>query len=253
MTRNRYFKTAAYTILFIITAILFLIVFIKRSDSSVTQRYYKNTNNSCVILIHGILRTSNSMNDISKILSSKGFCVINFGYKSRKDSFEITAEKLHREIKNLPDNINSLNFVTHSMGALIARYYIDLYKPKNLKRIVMIAPPNRGSAWGKLLYKNFSLMRWIMGAAGAELAGGIEKTLGIPRCEFGIIAGGLNNNRGFNPFIPGDDDMTVAVSETPLEGMKDYILIEGQHSALLYQKIVIENIIHFLKNGIFIK
>jgi hypothetical protein len=35
-----------------------------------------------------------------------------------------------------------------------------------------------------------------------------------------VIAGGTGKPRGFNPWIPGDNDQTVAVEETILEGMK---------------------------------
>ncbi|MCK4447839.1 MAG: hypothetical protein KAW56_12260 [Candidatus Marinimicrobia bacterium] len=46
---------------------------------------------------------------------------------------------------------------------------------------------------------------------------------------FGIIAGGLNKKNGFNPLIPVDDDRTLAVEETKLNGCKDFILMPGLH------------------------
>lgn len=75
----------------------------------------------------------------------------------------------------------------------------------------------------------------------------------IPQCEFGIIAGGLGDGEGYNPLIPGDDDMTVGVEETRLRGMKDFIRVKGQHSILLNDKNVIDNVVHFLDKGYFIK
>ena len=76
--------------------------------------------------------------------------------------------------------------------------------------------------------------------------------LPVPRCEFGVIAGGLGNGTGLNPLIPGDDDMTVSVEETKLPGMKDFIQIRGQHSLLLLQQEVADNVISFLKDGVFL-
>ncbi|HQQ50752.1 MAG TPA: hypothetical protein PLZ29_06115, partial [Spirochaetota bacterium] len=42
------------------------------------------------------------------------------------------------------------------------------------------------------------------------------------------------------------------VEETRLEGMKDFIQIIGQHSLLLTQKSVIDNVVHFLNTGKFL-
>jgi len=55
-----------------------------------------------------------------------------------------------------------------------------------------------------------------------------------------------------NPLLPGDDDGTITVEETRLEGMKDFIQIIGQHSLLLTQKSVIDNVVHFLNTGKFL-
>ena len=62
---------------------------------------------------------------------------------------------------------------------------------------------------------------------------------------------GLNNKNGFNPLIPGDDDGTLAVEETNLNSCKDFILIPGLHSTLLWQNEVIRQIILFLEEGRF--
>ncbi|MCK4295428.1 MAG: hypothetical protein KAX28_02090 [Candidatus Marinimicrobia bacterium] len=68
---------------------------------------------------------------------------------------------------------------------------------------------------------------------------------------FGIIAGGLNKKNGFNPLIPGDDDWVIAVEETKLHGCRDFVLIPGLHSTLLWQNEVIKQIILFLEKGRF--
>lgn len=46
-----------------------------------------------------------------------------------------------------------------------------------------------------------------------------------PPIEFGVIAGGTGMKMGINPLLPGDDDGTITVEETKLEGMKDFIQI----------------------------
>jgi hypothetical protein len=62
----------------------------------------------------------------------------------------------------------------------------------------------------------------------------------------------VGNSLGFNPLIPGDDDGTVGVDETWLPAASDFIQINGQHSTLLMQTRVIDNVIAFLEEGKFI-
>jgi hypothetical protein len=81
----------------------------------------------------------------------------------------------------------------------------------NVGRVVMLAPPNRGSAMTSLA----STHAWARGFYGQSLldlradrvAGGVDKSddrdndlvgPGVPPCEFGIIAG----TRSFHPLQP---------------------------------------------------
>jgi pimeloyl-ACP methyl ester carboxylesterase len=180
--------------------------------------------------------------------------VINFGYPSTEESIEIIAALLNKEIASIPNGRKSVNFVTHSMGSIVVRYYLAHYRVKNLKRVVMIAPPNRGSIIVSYL-KNWPPYRWFFGEAGQELTRAPESLPNIlpaPPCEFGIITGGLGNSIGFNPLIPGDDDGTIGVDETRLPGAGDFIQIKGQHSTLLMQTSVIDNVAAFLESGKFL-
>ncbi|HDP80084.1 MAG TPA: alpha/beta hydrolase [Spirochaetes bacterium] len=208
-----------------------------------------------VVLLHGIMRSPRSMGAIQRRLESGGYDVLNFGYPSTSEPIETIAGMLDAKLRGLPKKKGrTIHFVTHSMGSIIVRYYLAHYKTRGLGRVVMIAPPNRGSFLATYLM-SWPPYRWFFGEAGQQLArspDALPNTLPPPKCEFGVIAGGLGKKRGFNPFIPGDNDMTVAVEETRLEGMKDFILIRSQHSMLLYNNKVIENIAAFLKDGKFI-
>ena len=52
---------------------------------------------------------------------------------------------------------------------------------------------------------------------------------GIPQCPFGIIAGGIGNSVGFNPLLPGDNDGTVTLESTKLDGAADFLRVPYMH------------------------
>jgi pimeloyl-ACP methyl ester carboxylesterase len=210
--------------------------------------------NEWVVLVHGMLSSPRAMTRIEKELIPNGYHVINFGYDSRENSIQTVTDDLDKIIRGqIPGDVRAVHFVTHSLGALVVRYYLSERKMKNLGRFVMIAPPNQGSVWGKSLVKNIPGVRQLLGISGEELQYSLKFRPTLPPpCEFGIISGGTGTSRGLNPFIPGDNDATVAVSETMMKGMKDHIVIPGQHTMLLFRKRVIDNVISFLGTGKFI-
>ncbi len=48
-----------------------------------------------------------------------------------------------------------------------------------------------------------------------------------------IIAGGKSNAEGHNPFLPGDDESVVRVTETFLPGVNDFLLVDATHMGLV--------------------
>jgi hypothetical protein len=79
----------------------------------------------------------------------------------------------------------------------------------------------------------------------------MEDSLVTPQCEFGIIAGGLGNDTGFNPLLPGDNDGVVTVASARLEGARDMMVVPSLHTALIINPKVFEYTLHFLEHGDF--
>ncbi len=225
-----------------------------KSVQSTVKAPIIKSNDEWVVLVHGMLSSTRAMRKIEKELLLNGYHVINFGYNSREESIQTVAQNLDMVIRDMiPGNARSVHFVTHSLGSLVVRYYLSENHLTKLGRFVMIAPPNQGSVWGKTLVKNIPVFRYLLGISGEELQYSLKyRPAQPPPCEFGIISGGTGKSRGLNPFIPGDNDATVAVSETVLSGMKDHVIIQGQHTLLLFQKRVINNVVSFLRTGRFI-
>jgi pimeloyl-ACP methyl ester carboxylesterase len=214
----------------------------------------RKTGSKCVILVHGLMSSPRAMKKIGNELSRNGYTVLYFGYDSRTASIDEVSSDLGRTIREeVPDTCPALHFVAHSLGSLVVRHYLSKNSVTNIGRFVMVAPPNQGSVWGRTLVKNIPALRYLLGPSVDEIQySGRYRPPTPPPCEFGIISGGTGRSRGLNPLIPGDNDATVAVSETLLEGMKDHVIVNSQHTLLLFNKRVIDNIISFLATGKFI-
>jgi triacylglycerol lipase len=205
-----------------------------------------------VVLLHGILNQPFVMKKIQRGLEKNGFRVLNWGYESTEKTIEEYSADLKQfvESKNLT---HTVHFVGFSLGSIIARYYLTTTPPPQLGRLVQIAPPNHGSEWVNHL-SEFQAFDWIFGDKAIQQLkadGPFVQTLGIPPGEFGIIAGGRGDDDGYNPILPGDDDGSVAVASTRLDGAKDFVLVNGQHTLLLTKDRTVDNVVSFLKNGRF--
>lgn len=81
----------------------------------------------------------------------------------------MVAKRLHRKITKICEHdIESVSFVTHRFGTIIVRYYYVNHTIKKKGRFVMIAPPNKGSQWARILSR-LSLYKWVLDAAGGKV------------------------------------------------------------------------------------
>lgn len=102
-----------------------------------------------VILVHGFGSNANSLSPLANQLASDGLAVASFQYESHRGV--LTAAKrlgvtLDDVAKAYPND--KIAIVTHSMGGLVARWLIEQSDspPTNVNRLLMVAPPNAGSA-----------------------------------------------------------------------------------------------------------
>jgi pimeloyl-ACP methyl ester carboxylesterase len=215
-----------------------------------------------VLLVHGLVRTRGSMNNLGKYLADRGqYDAMTVGYPSTRASVGQHARGLASVIDHL-DGVEEINFVAHSLGNLVIRHYLaDHTDPQTLrqgdpriKRIVMLGPPNNGAQLAEALGQN-SLFEFIIGESGQQLARGwadLEKELATPACEFGVIAGGRGDGKGFNPLVKGDDDLIVAVESARLPGAADFLVLPVRHTFMMDQQPIQEATLSFLEHGYFV-
>ena len=214
----------------------------------------------CVVLLHGLARTSGSMGEMERKLRDAGYSVVNVGYPSREHPVEQLAEQAVGEGLSFcqEQGGQQVHFVTHSLGSILVRYYFKEHAFKehadpHLGRVVMLGPPNQGAELVDALaeFPGFELLN---GPSGLQLGTGekgIAETLGAVDFELGVIAGNHTINPLFAILIPGADDGKVSVESTRVEGMKEHIVMPVTHTWMMFNNDVIDQVISFLENGHF--
>jgi len=214
-----------------------------------------------VVVLHGLGRTRNSMLVLAKHLERSGdYTVFNVGYPSTRQSISEHAAALAKIIAGL-DGIEEINFVGHSLGNIVVRHYLADQTDEStgrspdprIKRFVMLGPPNHGSIAASSFAEN-RVFTTVTGKTGQQLGrewAWLESDLATPQCEFGIIAGGLGNEQGFNPLLPGDDDGVVTLESAQLEGATDFKVVPVLHTLLMTNRSVLKHTLSFLDHGHF--
>lgn len=208
----------------------------------------------CIILLHGLARTSGSMEKLVEPFEELGHQVINVSYPSRKKTVEELSTLAVEELGYSNCQAGSVvNIITHSMGGILTRYYLQHNEIPQLGRVVMMAPPNQGSEVVDNL-RNVPGFKLINGEAGMQLgtdASGIPAGLGAVDFDLGVIAGTKTVNPLLSQFLPNPDDGKVSVASTRVEGMDDHIVLPVNHTFMMRSEKVIEQVVHFIAHGRF--
>ena len=206
-----------------------------------------------VILLHGLARTDRSMHKLEQALLEQGYCVDNVRYESTRHDIETLAEQaIGAALATCPAG-QPVHFVTHSLGGILVRQYLENHRIENLGRVVMLGPPNKGSEVVDKLAE-FPGFHFINGDAGMQLGTGatsVPNRLGRADFDLGIIAGTRSVNLLLSSIIPGADDGKVSVENTRLEGMRDHLEMPVTHTFMMQNTEVIEQVIHYLRFGEF--
>lgn len=209
----------------------------------------------CVILLHGLSRSASSMAKLELALKKHNYVVVNRGYPSRQKTVaQLASEEIPRAIDHCGEP-TSVSFVTHSMGGILVRHYLAENDLPSLKHVVMLAPPNQGSEVVDKLGK-LTLFKWLNGPAGKQLGTDPKSapiTLGSANYSVGVIAGSRTINPILSMLIPGRDDGKVSIESTKLDGMNDHITMKVSHAFIMKNKRVIDQVIHFLNSGFFLR
>ncbi len=209
----------------------------------------------CVILLHGLARSPSSMKKLDKALSESGYLVRNTAYPStEKPINELALEVIPAAVENCNEaGDRPIHFVTHSLGGIMIRYFLGTNELDNLGRVVMLSPPNQGSEVIDKL-SDVPGFTTIHGPAGVQLGtdeDDVPSQLGPATFDVGIITGNRSINLFLSMMIPGPDDGKVSIERAKLEGMSDFLVVPHSHPFIMKRKLVIRQVLYFLKHGRF--
>lgn len=214
----------------------------------------------CLSRIIRFLGTRVQMVPMAAKLYRCGFDVINFGYPTRRHNLEDHALTL---VDVIQSNIartqpKQVHFLSHSFGGVVLRAALknpDCPEIAQTGRVVLVAPPIRGSSFARALKRLprplSQLASVIVGkASGSQLMDQprewYDSSGGFPKKSKVLLIAG--NAGKMNPWIDEDSDGVVALSETQVSSPHRRIVLNATHNLLMYHSRVLDAATRFL-NG----
>ena len=187
-------------------------------------------------MVHGLARTPASLWPIARRLEGAGFETLSFGYSSVGPSVAQIGARLASVVRER-EHDGPVHFVTHSLGGVVVRAALGREPLPGVGRVVMLAPPNRGSPLADCVAPYLGwLLKPLPDLTTHEASA--ARALPVPRgVEIGIIA--------------GDRDGKVRLADTHLPGETAHVVVRGGHSLFIYRRDVQELIVEFLHSGRF--
>jgi len=209
-----------------------------------------------VICIHGIWGQGLELTLIKRRLEKEyGFNVLLFSYPSVRGTLDENAEKLSNFIAE--KQLEGAHLLGHSLGGVIALRMLANHADAVPGRVVCIGSPLTGSRAVAFL----TTQNWAEPFIGNSLPAGTVHTAAnewatqvSEKRDVGVIAG--TSPYGFGRLITtfdGENDGSVAVSETQLDGAKDHICLDVSHKSMLISAEVVDQAAAFLKRGEFLR
>lgn len=220
-----------------------------------------------VILIHGMSRTRFSMIMLDRYLKRNGFKTISFSYSSTKYSINELSAKfadfITKTAKQYADK--KIHIVSHSLGGIITRETLLMLgrelknsltecgtpnlctkiksnkrnHPIKIGRIVMLAPPNKGSKAASFFSKIWPIPQILKPIT--ELRNAEDSPINqvpVPKdFDIGVIAGRF--------------DCKVTPEESHIDCEKEHIIVNSAHTFIMNNRNVKIAVKNFLLTGSF--
>lgn len=203
-----------------------------------------------VIYVHGLWSSRADSILLRRRLAQTLGCEVRlFTYPSISSSMAEVTERLRRFA--VEQAAERLHWVGHSLGGLVIFRFLERYPDQPPGRAVFLGTP----AVACRAAVGLARLRFMAPVVGRcvreELLVERERRWTAAR-ELGIVAG--TRGLGFGHLVArldGENDGTIAVSETRLPGATDFITVPATHMGLLVSTRVARETATFLREGHF--
>ena len=199
----------------------------------------RQSRKEAVVLLHGLAANRLVMTRLSRFLQDRGYQVENWGYRSTRGSIESHARDVYSALSKFvsESEYEAVHFVTHSLGGIVARRALELFRPPNLGRMVMLGPPNHGSHVARQLAKPLGRFCYALRQL-SDAPGSYVNELAEPDgLDVGVVAAA--------------EDRVVRLASTMLSCQRDHIVLPGHHGMLPWRRNTADQVVHFLEYGSF--
>ena len=209
-----------------------------------------------VVCLHGLWMPGAIMTLVKRRLESEyKYDAHLFSYPSMRCSLDENAQSLADFIAE--QQFEKVHLVGHSLGGVVSLRMLALDPDAPVDRVVCMGSPLCGSRAASILNQT-ELGDAILGKSVTE---GVVDEAAIQWArdvcashEVGVIAGTVPVGMGqLLTSFDGDNDGTIAVSETQLPGIKDHICLAVNHKGLVISNDVIDQAAAFLRRGEFLR
>lgn len=210
----------------------------------------RGTGDELVICLHGLWRSMWAMEPLAQQCVRSGFSCINLPYPSFRNTLEQMVERLDLLIQKEAPNYREIHLLTHSLGGVIARRYLDACPHEKCSKVLMIAPPLHGSMVIDWLAE--SPLRKVLGPAGeflstVQMAG--ECSTICQDVESAVIMGDRVKIPILHHAIEGANDGIVRVEAGEINGLNDFKIVHADHTFITSHPEVLESAARFLTTG----
>lgn len=209
-----------------------------------------------VVCLHGMWMPGSEMAYIKRQLETEhDFNCSLFSYPSVQATLDQNVELLAEHLGKDPRQ--DMHLVGHSLGGVLALRLLALYPDAPVARIVCLGSPLAGSRaasfltqheWGSMILGK-TITAGVVNESANEWAAQVTNL-----ADVGIIAGTVPLGLGrLVANFDGENDGTVAVSETRLPGARDHICLPVNHMGMVVSKEVADQTAAFLLRGEFLR
>jgi triacylglycerol esterase/lipase EstA (alpha/beta hydrolase family) len=193
-----------------------------------------------VILIHGLHMSAWNFYFMKKELQKdKSLNIKTFDYNSLLYNDSILA-RLHALVSAI--DTHEIVFVSHSLGGLVSRLYLDKYKPELNIKLITLGTPHQGSLVAQKIHN--TILRPVL---GFSTKAGLIKTRVEWDNKYPLISiAGIKSigiAKLFTNDTKNDSDGTVFVSETIVKNATKHIILNNiHHTQLITHKTAINEV-----------